>query len=550
MTRKFISKHKVLTAVTASVLAVVLLLGGTFAWQSINQTALNEVYSVVNPGGRLHDDYVDLTYGKDGIADYETMTFNKDVYVENFTSLANNGVQVYARIRLDEYMELGDGAGLLNADGSATEANKATSVVPGATLADKNSWTTHIMNNDNDPFHEYWNWDYDGQTTYMPTFNKDNTSLDADINGTFANGFTDYTDYAGVSDKHDNVGEVTADATYTGKNGETYTVNETHTAKPTLTSTVISMAAYQEILADDIPENDTGNYWVWDTDGWAYWASPILPDTATGLLLDGISRTEVIIDEDWYYGINVVAQFITKDDIGYANGTGFYADGETVSSEALVLLSKIGVEVPVSDADTLANVLNAGGKAVLTQDVTLTEALAVTADSYLDLNGKTLTTAAVEEDGYGITVKGSLTINGDGNVTINGLYGIGVSGSLTVNGGVFTCTDDSTRYMIVNNGTTVVNNGNFTGNYSCLMNMSGTTTIRDGSFTVDESFSYDGTNVDTYAVMCLTGDDSKLSISGGTFSTRPEDQHIAEGYTVTENEGVYTVVKASGTAAN
>ena len=32
----------------------------------------------------------------------------------------------------------------------------------------------------------------------------------------------------------------------------------------------------------------TGDFWVWDDDGWAYWANAIQPDTATGLLLDGI----------------------------------------------------------------------------------------------------------------------------------------------------------------------------------------------------------------------------------------------------------------------
>lgn len=34
-----------------------------------------------------------------------------------------------------------------------------------------------------------------------------------------------------------------------------------------------------------------GDFWVWDDDGWAYWANAIQPDTATGLLLDGIELT-------------------------------------------------------------------------------------------------------------------------------------------------------------------------------------------------------------------------------------------------------------------
>ena len=193
------TKKKLLSSVVAVAAAAALLFGGTFAWQSVSQTALNEVSATMNPGGRLHDDFVEITYNEDGTNAYKTMTYNKDVYVENFTSLASNGVQVFARVRLDEYMELGSGAGLLNEDGSAkSERNKAVSLVAGATLEDKSTWTSHIYGaeNDNDPFHEYWTWDFSGKTVYMPTFNKNKDSLEADINGTFANGFDDYTAYA------------------------------------------------------------------------------------------------------------------------------------------------------------------------------------------------------------------------------------------------------------------------------------------------------------------------------------------------------------------
>ena len=67
-------RKKAMTAVGAVAMAAVIALGGTFAWQSISQQALNEAAAVVNPGGRLHDDF-------DGS--------NKDVYVENFTDAAD-----------------------------------------------------------------------------------------------------------------------------------------------------------------------------------------------------------------------------------------------------------------------------------------------------------------------------------------------------------------------------------------------------------------------------------------------------------------------------
>ena len=80
-------KRKLISAITAVAVSAAILLGGTYAWQSISQQALNEKIVEVNPGGRLHDDY-------DGT--------NKDVYVENF-----GDTPIFARVRLDEYMEIG-----------------------------------------------------------------------------------------------------------------------------------------------------------------------------------------------------------------------------------------------------------------------------------------------------------------------------------------------------------------------------------------------------------------------------------------------------------
>ena len=83
-------KKKVVSTIAAVATSAALLLGGTLAWQSANQVALNEASDVINPGGRLHDDF-------DGT--------NKDVYVENFTP-EDTGEPIYARIRLQEYFEI------------------------------------------------------------------------------------------------------------------------------------------------------------------------------------------------------------------------------------------------------------------------------------------------------------------------------------------------------------------------------------------------------------------------------------------------------------
>lgn len=286
----------------------------------------------------MHDDFVDITNDENGNAVFETMTFNKDVYAENFTSLADNGVQVFARIRLDEYMEFGNGAGVLNHDGTASALNSAKSLVEGAKLEDKTTWSTYIYGDDDSVFREYWEMSFGGSTIYMPTFNKDMNSLEADINGTFDAHFDDYVKYGLDSKLRD-------DAVYAAQAEDgtitTEIKNEEHKAKSTLNGTVIPMQRWID------EGKKCGNYWVYDTDGWAYWASPINPDTATGLLLDGINRTEKVMNDNWYYAINVVAQFITYDDIGSDDNTGFYdtTAGSAPSENALVLLDTIGVRI-------------------------------------------------------------------------------------------------------------------------------------------------------------------------------------------------------------
>ena len=354
-------RKKTLTSVGAVAMAAVIALGGTFAWQSISQQALNEATAIVNPGGRLHDDF-------DGS--------NKDVYVENFTD-AVDGTPIFARVRLDEYMELGTGAGTDRnlAEGEALTVSGLTVVGQGSKINDKSTWTTRKPGGGS-AFEEYYTWDMEGgKTVYMPTFNKNKDSLKADVNGTY-DGKPDtdipYDDYVAYTVDQ----QITADATYDNDNNDVEgdgvrIESETHTAAETIDGTVITMeewatrwAAYQTALEDN-PEADPadynvkGNFWVWDADGWVYWANPIEPGTATGLLLDGIELVNPPSDS-FYYGINVVGQFVTADDIGYLNGTGFYdrSAGRVPSANAedlLELITGTPIEVPPTEGEMNAS---------------------------------------------------------------------------------------------------------------------------------------------------------------------------------------------------
>lgn len=354
-------RKKAASAAAAITLAAAILLSGTFAWQSISQTATNKASGYANPGGRLHDYF----NGE-----------NKDVFVENFTDPNEDGVPIFARIRLDEYMEIGSGAGDPDAVGRDVEViGKAD-----ADISDPTTWITHLPGhlpggepgNTHTPMHEYWEWEMGGQTNYMPTFNKDKNSLEADINGTYEgpdgtdgetegdteDRYGDYVEYGSAYDVTEGAdgqdpsytlkdpvpenGELIYSETGTevGTDGTEIAQDVTHYAKPTQNARVITM---DEWLA--MPEDEQiGPYWVYDNDGWAYWAQPIEPGETTGLLLNGI-KPQREPDEEWYYAINVVGQFATAGDWGSADDqSGFYEDG--ITEDGLHLLNKVSDRLP------------------------------------------------------------------------------------------------------------------------------------------------------------------------------------------------------------
>ena len=401
------AKHKKqVSAVVAAVLVVAIALTGTFAWQSISQTALNEVEIGSNPGGRLHDDF----NGK-----------NKDVYVENFS----DSDFIFARIQLREYMETGKDAGT-NRDSLDREASP---VVAETDINDTSTWTVHTPGGAHSSFHnEYWKWTMGGETVFMPTFDKNKDSLAADINGTYAgpdgypdtdnDRYDDYVEYALDDQK-------TADAVYDADDDEDdegdaavegvdiTTAEETHTAKATQEATVLTM---EEWKAQGSP---TGKYWVYDSDGWAYWAEPLAPGEATGLLLDGIERQTMMTE--LYYAIHVTAQFSTVDSIGSkTDGSGFFRDG--VTDDAFLLLSKISGNSIVSvtadngtdsiyQTGTLQFYATVGafGETAVDQSVTWTVSGQTSADTAIDAETGLLTVGADEP------IDGVLTITATAN---------------------------------------------------------------------------------------------------------------------------------------
>jgi len=181
-------------------------------------------------------------------------------------------------------MEFGNGAGNIN-----PAENFSTSLIPNAELNDTDTWHIHIPHNEAPHkcsfgyevslFHTYWEWTMGGQKYFYPVPEHKRTSV-------MENGDR-YVDSGSPLDLDAN----SPNSPYGNP------------VMQTLSSEVITMA--QWINAG----RPIGNYWVIDTDGWAYWADAIAPGTATGLLLNKAERIEANpISDDFYYAIHVNMQ--------------------------------------------------------------------------------------------------------------------------------------------------------------------------------------------------------------------------------------------------
>ena len=204
MMKKF-QKKQIRSFLIVGIMSMSLLITGTFAWQSVRQRASNKFEEDITPGARLHDDFNGL--------------LNKDVYVENYTSL-NDNVPIYARVQLKEYMEIGIDAGNF-------EKEDRNVIILGSTedhkieYNDIDTWHTHEYKPTSTldlEFRQYWDWELgNDQDTeekyYMPTFNKNNQNLDSDINGTLEgsdndkNQGTPYDDYVVYSEGQTKTGK-------------------------------------------------------------------------------------------------------------------------------------------------------------------------------------------------------------------------------------------------------------------------------------------------------------------------------------------------------
>jgi len=339
-------------AVTAVILAILLLLTGTFAWQSLMQSTMGEASGETGPAGaRLHDDF-ELFSDDDASPNYKLwkngMTGNKDIYVENYES-TEKGRDVFARVKMYEYMDIGPDAkaGPWDSPGVPNTNYLAESLNPSADRDDPLTWDVWHLGATS-VFTTYWDYTNGGQKVYMPTFDMNRESDKSDIKGAASDyrvpGNTTLYDLDAGLHSYWTVGSTELgdeefwDDTIPGMDTNS---GETHTAKNTETATVMTMAQWKAA------GRNAGDYWVVDLDGWTYWANAIAPQTATGLLLSDI-YLKIEPEDEWFYAIHTWMQAASAGDWGDpVEETGFYeVPDEEPSPDALYLLNQAAGYVP------------------------------------------------------------------------------------------------------------------------------------------------------------------------------------------------------------
>jgi hypothetical protein len=169
-------------------------------------------------------------------------------------------------------MEIGMGAG------KSDNENKSTSLISDAKKDDMESWRIHVPDDFNvsepssDHFHMYAKWQMGGQKYYFPgTPNSAGNGLTA-----------------------------------TSSNDTGVIARQTPNAK------VISMVEWHNL------GNVIDDYWVMDSDGWAYWTKPLLPNESTGILLANIFL-DADANDDYYYSVYVASQIATPEGNAHYN---------------------------------------------------------------------------------------------------------------------------------------------------------------------------------------------------------------------------------------
>ena len=273
---------------------------------------------------------------------------------ENDNRIPGSGRDIFVRVQLREFMQIGEGVrDHAFGDIDDPRASQTWGVEsggtfdtwePGADRTDPMTWAVRTYARNvpaNNDMADFWQWNFGGEGNcpgykwFMPTFNRDHQSRESDTKGagisyrlletgevtnrTNPNGAASFdpdagndTDFWRPSDPLDPTTFDTHEELYKywDSDLEVHAMSTSprlHVAQPTLTSEgVITMTQWLALS----PVDQIGEFWVWDEDGWFYWAAPLPAGQATGLLLSSITLLQDTTEE-MYYAIFVDAEMAT-----------------------------------------------------------------------------------------------------------------------------------------------------------------------------------------------------------------------------------------------
>ena len=307
---------------------------------------------------------------------------------------------------------------------------------------------------------------------------------------------------------------------------------------------------------------------------------------AMNYLLVGMNKK--VVDVEFSYGNE------SKTETRTFTGIPVMANYRTNIYGAL-LTNNIGFDVEIEEdfANTPEDDLNVaaqiGGTYTLTEDIILTEALNVTAEFTLDLNGHNIyIDATYDNSNYEASSaivngdKGVLTLTGNGEIKAENNYTVRNNGKMVIDGvtiknGVMNfgdltiesgsiSNDRSGKHAIYGNDAKLtVNGGTFhnenAGN-ATIFAYAGEVIINDGVFTIADgtaTIGYTSCLLDAQGSAKFTINGGKVNgeirdynnnttIYGGTYSVKPNANFIAEGYTAIKKDDKWTVVAAANNA--
>lgn len=278
-----------------ALLALLGLIGGTFAFTAFNQQAINdrERENLAQVGGRVHDYF-------------NREEENKDVFVENFGQ-----EPLMARLRLSEYMAI-----------QKRGQSEWTSVVSTSDREDTSTWSTYIPSANNltertGEGYEYFNqfsrlsFGREGAAPwFLPTFNTvyDENHALFDLSAA-AGDALDYASggYTHPGDGTDNFWDENDSVDNSAGRYQGATVTRETAQNLTQNLPPMSLQAWTE-------NPRTGNFWVIDHNtGWTYWANRLQPGQATSYLIDEARMLEGAdnIPGSYYYAIHVSSELIS-----------------------------------------------------------------------------------------------------------------------------------------------------------------------------------------------------------------------------------------------